>query len=316
MDNSIAIIVPVYNVEQYLKLCLQSIIEQTKCPNEVILIDDGSTDKSGIICDEYAARYDYIKVIHQENKGLSSARNTGINCCDSHYFILLDSDDIIEKNTIEKFSKVSNNKEADIVVGNILSFWPNRTVKKIHTNQDSSIILDGKEYLKIELKNKTMYYEAVQSMYSRDFIINNNLLFMPGLIHEDQLFSISVLLSAKKVLPTDIVFYRHMIRENSISTQKDKTPNAKSIIKICYLIEKLVREGQDLELNNMIMEHCVDLYYKVYIDAELINKPNIRIEKSFLTKNSKTIKNKIRTFLYRFNEKLFDKFERMRKKRG
>ena len=134
MNKSIAIIIPVYNVEKYLVPCLESVIKQTIKPNEVLLIDDGSTDNSGIICDKYSKDYKYIKTIHQKNKGLSEARNTGINNIHSKYFILLDSDDTIEENTIEQFNNfISDTEQPEIVVGNVLSHWPNRIIKKKHS---------------------------------------------------------------------------------------------------------------------------------------------------------------------------------------
>ena len=174
-------------------------------------------------------------------------------------------------------------------------------------------MVEGKTFLKEELKKKTMFYESVQSMYSKDFIKNNDLYFEKDLIHEDQLFTIKVLLLATKVLPTDITFYNHIIRENSISTKKDKSNNAKSIIKICYLVEELVKNLSDKELKNMILDHCVDLYYRVYLEANLLDKPSIRIKKEYLINNSFSKKNKLRTFLYN-NEKIFYMFEKIRKK--
>ena len=96
MSGKVSIIVPVYNVEKYLPKCIESILNQTYTNLEVILIDDGSTDSSGKICDEYARRDGRIKVIHKENGGNSSARNAGLDCCTGDFLAFVDSDDIIE----------------------------------------------------------------------------------------------------------------------------------------------------------------------------------------------------------------------------
>ena len=90
----ISVVIPVYNVECYLKECLDSVLKQTYASKEILLVDDGSSDSSGIICNEYAARYSNIRVIHKENGGLSSARNRGIEESSGDWVIFLDSDDV------------------------------------------------------------------------------------------------------------------------------------------------------------------------------------------------------------------------------
>ena len=102
-NRQVSVIVPVYNVEDYLKRCLDSLISQTidKKEMEVILIDDGSTDNSPALCDEYAQKYDYIKVFHVENKGVSNARNFGIDKAQGKYIMYLDSDDYLSKNSVK-----------------------------------------------------------------------------------------------------------------------------------------------------------------------------------------------------------------------
>ena len=102
MDNDlISIIVPVYNVEPYICRCLDSVIKQTYKNLEIIIVDDGTPDNSGVICDEYASRDSRIKVIHKKNQGLGMARNTGMDNMNGKYFACLDSDDYIESNHIE-----------------------------------------------------------------------------------------------------------------------------------------------------------------------------------------------------------------------
>lgn len=105
MGSELTVVVPVYNVEKYLGKCIDSILDQTLAVDEIILVDDGSKDKSGEIADEYAARYENIKVIHQKNGGLSAARNTGIDAATKEYIAFVDSDDYIDSAMYERLCK-------------------------------------------------------------------------------------------------------------------------------------------------------------------------------------------------------------------
>ena len=118
--EKISIIVPVYNVEKYLKECVESILKQTYSNIEILLVDDGSKDSSPAICDEYAKKYSKVKVIHKENGGLSSARNTGLDNVskDTTYVMFIDSDDLLTPNACELMEKEITTKHADFVIGN------------------------------------------------------------------------------------------------------------------------------------------------------------------------------------------------------
>lgn len=111
----VSIIVPVYNTERYVKTCIESIINQTYKEIEIIIIDDGSTDSSATICDSYAAKYEAIKVIHQENSGVAVARKVGVECATGKYVMFVDSDDWIEKDMIRKMYLTAEQRYADIV---------------------------------------------------------------------------------------------------------------------------------------------------------------------------------------------------------
>ena len=116
--DKITVIIPVYNVEKYLKEAIEATINQTYKNLEIILVDDGSTDSSGKICDEYAKKDNRIKVIHQENRGMSGARNVGLECATGKYIMFSDSDDTFELNACEKLYNFIEKTNADYVVGN------------------------------------------------------------------------------------------------------------------------------------------------------------------------------------------------------
>ena len=113
--TKISVIIPVYNVEKYLSKCIESVLEQDFSDYEIILIDDGSTDTSGKLCDEYAENYSAIKVIHQQNKGLGGARNTGIEAAEGQYLLFVDSDDYIRDNIMTFLYDTAVCNDSDIV---------------------------------------------------------------------------------------------------------------------------------------------------------------------------------------------------------
>ncbi|WP_405358004.1 glycosyltransferase [Ruminococcus sp.] len=312
--TTIAVIIPVYNVEPYLERCVDSVLAQSVLPEEIILVDDGSKDGSGTLCDAlYQKDPEHIRVIHQENGGLSAARNSGIEICRSDYIMLLDSDDTIKEHACRDFLQAINGRAFDIVVANITTVRPNRLKHKQHTLHGGEI-LSGPQFMKSELLAGTMFYESVHCLYAREFLNKIGLRFYPRLLHEDQLFVAEAFLKAEKVLATNIDFYDHMMRDESICTQKDQTPNARAIVKICNLEEALTGDCADPELKRLMMDHCVDLYYKTYIDADLIHHKEIRLTKEYLKKHSSSGKNRLRTMLYLISEAMFVRVEKTRRK--
>ena len=123
--KKISIVVPVYNVENYIEECINSIINQTYKNLEIILVDDGSTDSSGKICDKFAKNDDRIKVIHKKNEGLGKTRNVRILESTGDYLFFVDSDDFIDLNTIEKLYNRSNNGTMDLVICDYYKYYNN-----------------------------------------------------------------------------------------------------------------------------------------------------------------------------------------------
>ena len=119
MDALISVLIPVFNVERYLSRCIESVIKQTYKNIEIILIDDGSKDKSGKICDKYAKKDDRIRVIHKENEGVSVARNLGMDSANGEYIIFVDSDDWIEQQAVELLFSQLSLYDSDLAIGNI-----------------------------------------------------------------------------------------------------------------------------------------------------------------------------------------------------
>ncbi len=214
MGNLISVIVPIYNVEIYLKRCVDSIINQSYRNLEIILVDDGSPDNCGVMCDEYKTRDDSVKVIHKKNGGLSDARNVGLELANGDYITFVDSDDWINQKYIEKLYKLLIDYEADISVSNF-----------IRTKKENIIIseMDGKiiEYSNIEALEQYFSKYYVQMVVSCSKLYNRKLFkdieFPVGKVHEDEFTTHKLIYKAKKIVFTEEQLYYYWQRSDSIT---------------------------------------------------------------------------------------------------
>lgn len=219
MNDLVSIIVPVYKVEPYLKRCLDSILNQTYKNIEIILVDDGSPDNCPQICDEYAAKDNRIIVIHQENGGLSAARNVGTKKAKGDYIFYLDSDDSIEKDCIDVMVfSILKYPDVEIIVGEMKTFPPsnlyeNKRIKSIDFIDNN---LDVR--LNFFKTRNRIPVNACNKLIKKDFILRNNLLFKPNLIHEDEIWMFHVALKANRISFIHKATYHRHINPNSITT--------------------------------------------------------------------------------------------------
>ena len=179
MDKLISIIIPCYKVEEFLPRCLDSVIGQTYKSLEIILVDDGSPDKSGEICDTYAKQDSRIVVVHQKNKGLSGARNSGIDIAKGEYLYFLDSDDAIFPDTISDLVRLAEENDADIVSAEYCSGKEPADIKEFGT--DNVETGDGARVLDYILNNAS--WNAWGRLYRKDVIGGDR--FLEGHLYED-----------------------------------------------------------------------------------------------------------------------------------
>ena len=209
----VSIIVPVYNVEQYLKECIESILAQTWKNFEVILVDDGSTDSSGKICDEYSQKKEFISVIHKKNGGLSSARNAGIDVAQGDYLAFIDSDDVVHPRYLSELVAIVKREKADLAACNFcvgsLCRWKNSSEVKydIRCNED---------VLKKMNDNDVVVTVAWNKLYHSKFFREYGLRYPVGKIHEDMFLTPQILYYTKKMVITNEQLYFYRQRENSI----------------------------------------------------------------------------------------------------
>ncbi|RBW66262.1 glycosyltransferase [Vibrionales bacterium C3R12] len=209
----ITIIIPIYNVEEYLANCLGSVIQQGYSNLEILCIIDGSKDRSEEIALEYAKLDSRITVISQENKGLSGARNTGINLANGEYFFFLDSDDWLDNRAIQNLLTAALQTDSLIISGGITSFEHDTNIYSPYkkSRKTGLITLKGRDFFNIEIM-------VWNKLYHRT--IFNSLRFTPKLIHEDEDFYWRTYSQFREVIaiPENVIFYRK--RSNSITSNK------------------------------------------------------------------------------------------------
>lgn len=244
----LSIIVPIYNVAPYLRKCVDSLLAQDISDYEIILVDDGSPDECPKICDEYATIYSNIRVIHQENAGLSAARNSGIAVAQGDYIWFVDSDDYIEPNVLGALMEQIERDNLDIlrfryqnVRENGEAFAPYKDMTNY--NDYSVIPTDGLTFLTNRM--------GIQC-YAWQFIVRATLckieLFTPGIYFEDTDWTPRMLLRAERVASTELVVYNYLWREGSITlSQNDIHKQRKQLHDKLNLLKKINTLGNQVD---------------------------------------------------------------------
>jgi glycosyltransferase involved in cell wall biosynthesis len=221
-----SVIIPVYNVEQYLAECLDSAVGQTLKDIEIICVNDGSTDGSRAVLERYAQADPRVIIVNKENGGPSSARNAGLDAASGKYISFLDSDDFQEPELLELCYAKAEQASLDIVFFDAQSFFENGDLHERFAVYDGLYIRKGTyddtyDGLSLfdTLRAQGDYRESpCLSLYRRDFLKEANLRFAEGIIHEDDLFTFSSLLKAHRIQHVPRVLYRRRIRNGSIMT--------------------------------------------------------------------------------------------------
>lgn len=282
----LSIIVPVYNVEAYLEDCLASIERQTNRDFEVILVNDGSTDKSGEIAKKYKQAWDNVKYIKQKNLGLSEARNTGLKHAEGEYILFIDSDDWIESNTVEILSDSMIDKPEVILFAGRKKFESDKD-RCEHFGPAHALqgIKKGLEVFCFLRENKEYSTCVCLQCVKREFLECNKIKFYPGILHEDHLYTFEALVKANSVLVLTKEFYNYRIRDNSIMTTNGRYyERYVSWVKIFSELIKISNSNRSYRNNKIIHdyimwsgEYALRLYYEVD-DKLLVKKKQYLME--------------------------------------
>lgn len=209
----ISIIVPVYKVEKYLEKCVDSILAQTFTDFELILVDDGSPDRSGAMCDEYAQKDSRVRVIHKENGGLSSARNAGIDVAKGRYLGFVDSDDYIDSKMYEQLFTDIEREQADLSICGIYHVYEGKKPKK---KSETVMVLNRDEAMELIFHGNEISDHAVNKLYKRG--IFSKLRYPLGKYHEDSFTIVGILDQCNTVVVNTTQRYYYYHRSDSITS--------------------------------------------------------------------------------------------------
>lgn len=272
----ISIIVPIYNVEKYLRKCLESIENQTYKNIELILVNDGSTDKSEEIIDEYIKKYDNIKYIKKENGGLSDSRNCGVKEATGNYICFVDSDDYLDENLFLSLKQYLN-QEYDMIKYKLIRVDEEyKEIEKI----DGPIFENktGQEAFNILYGQDVMLQPAWLYLYKKSFWDSNNFSYPVGKLHEDFARTALIMLKAKKVLSVDIYGYNYVQSNSSITRGNDEDKKMKRALDMIEHYDYMMNQIEQYDLYNRTKEN-IKIYYTncIILKLEELSKKNKKV---------------------------------------
>jgi len=308
-----SVIVPVYNTAKYLPNCIDSIINQGYENLELILIDDGSTDSSPNICDDYANKDKRIKVIHKQNEGQAIARNEAILITTGDFLVFIDSDDYIEPATFTTFDKaIQAHPDIDVLTSNLIRYVNDKVKKQCFITIQSPI--SGHDFLKIQAQKNRYAVGPVRFIVNRQFLINHNIMFPKYKIHEDELWAPRLLLSAEKVFTLDFVYYHHIIRHSSSTHPDNEIINrVKWCLEITRILENVYEKLEDSELKAAMMNHLVTLFMQSFIilcRTHSWKDYKLLFDKKFLKNKATSPINKVLVLMFYINPNLICLFKK------
>ena len=310
MSELISVIVPVYKVERYLQRCLNSILCQTYTDLEIILIDDGSPDQCGEICDIFANKDKRIRTVHKINGGLSEARNTGLDIATGKYIVFVDSDDYIESNMIEKLYLAFTDYDADMSICNFKMVDENGHLlaNKEHSIILSNEVITGNEaLLRLATPGNVSYVVAWNKMYSK--VLFNDVRFPQGKIHEDEFVSHHLLGKCRKVACITDVGYNYVQRGGSIMATENlnaRLDKAEALIdRAVYLDSKGLRDKASTIYYDVGMELNHD--YKNDLSNTTKIKSMIRLfRRKYYLSGYCTFKQKLQLLIFCLSPNIFN----------
>lgn len=288
-QQKISIIIPVYNVEQYLEKCIDSVLNQTISNLEIILVNDGSKDNSGLICDKYAVVDKRITVVHKQNGGLSDARNCGIKHSSGDYIIFLDSDDFLAPTFCEILLENARKYDADIVISGLKNYYEGDEVNyEICNGSKLSEQLTKEETYKRMFLQEKIDVNATAKLYKRSLF--NDIEFPKGMLYEDIQIVDKIIESANIIVAIDYRGYYYLQRQNSIMYGKMSNKRLVLLEKTQELIKFISSKYPNI-VDSIIKRH-------VYCSFHILGR-------SILDKNYNQISKTIRTDILKYKKNIF-----------
>lgn len=266
MNDLISVIVPVYNVEAYLRRCIDSILAQTYVNLEIILVDDGSTDGCGAICDEYAEKDDRIKVIHKENGGLSDARNAGLNAFTGKYVTFIDSDDWIEKEFIGYLHQLIVDNNADLSVCDFNYIDEKGKLYNSPLNSGHVHVWRQEETLSMLLSGNKMETSAWAKLYKATIFTNRRFRYPLGRLFEDIPVTYGYLLESELTVFGERALYNYFYRPQSISNMRFSPKRLHATEHLEMVIPQILKKYPQME--NLCKIAAFRMYFGIYLSLD------------------------------------------------
>ncbi len=305
----LSIIVPVYNVKDYLERCINSLIDESD-EYEIILVDDGSTDGSSLLCDEFSKRYSKIRVIHKENGGLSDARNFGLKEAKGEKIIFVDSDDFLVPSAIKTILEIIEINDFDIIACNFTSYKGDTVTPLCYSNY--SEITTGEKFLEYQYLKRSMLTSVVQNIYNRKLLVDNNFFFRKGIYHEDEEWTPRVWMAASRIKFIEYSFYCYMLREGSIMNQKKFDKHISDFQSTVVSLLELFSNKKGTPIYSLIKDDLINKYLSLYAKGKIAGKnKDLEFSYKYMKDDLFFFKTKMKLKIYRFNKSLFCKISDM-----
>ncbi|HMW17545.1 MAG TPA: glycosyltransferase [Accumulibacter sp.] len=277
----LSVVLPVYNVAPYLPACLDSLAAQTRPIDELIAVDDGSTDACPEILHAYRDKLPTMRIIRQENGGLSAARNTGLRAASGVWLAFVDSDDFVAPQMYSRMLTAAQDNDLDLLLCNAMYHFEGReSDRPIYPPLPASGVVSGKAWLQNRLTNDRILHMVWMHLYRRDFLEKNGFTFVPRLIHEDVIWTTRVLLAATRLAYLDdpLYFYRIPIRR---FTEEQARLRLEAIIRSSIInAETLLDLSTTLTdtptLRSLLQHQAVDGAFSIFHKIEKISSPSWR----------------------------------------
>lgn len=314
--DQISIVVPVYNVENCLSYCVESLRQQTYKNIEIILVDDGSTDSSGEICDQYAREDDRIKVLHIENGGLSNARNTGVKESSTDWIVFIDSDDYYDHRAIEYLVELRDKYRVDLVATPVI---------EVRDYENSDFLGDFREKYSGKLDRRTaleqMFYGNYVGTHSGGKLYKKEILlrfpYPNGMLYEDLALAYEHIAFCENIAVSDLNLYKYYRRPGSIVNSKysDRLLDFykamewnRSYVERDYSGDRDMRRALNVRyvFNGLHIVHAM-LSSDMYAEVNKIRKEYIQYFKDVIPNSNVTRKNKLKYILFLVSAKLYKK---------
>ena len=262
----VSIIVPVYNVINELGRCVGSLTAQTHTDIEIILVDDGSTDGSGDLCEILTQSDSRILAVHKVNGGLSSARNAGLDAARGDWILFVDSDDYIDLNTCERFVRIGETTNADIIVGEAIQESESYKNEMLRHGLVEGKVYSAKAFVSIAIKHREYYAPVCFNCYKKAFLDRKRLRFTEGLLHEDMEIQPRLFLGANRISYLSQPFYHYIARQGSIMKSSNQDKRIEAMTSIYTAWKETFDSVSDFQLQKLLYGHLAKCYLKSYRD--------------------------------------------------